>query len=404
MIHAPSAGQRFGSRIFQAVHRRNLVYNTCWEDPALDREALDFRADDRVAVITSAGCNALDYLLAGAGEVNAVDINPIQNALVELKVAALCGLDYESFFDLFGRGRSPHARAMYHDALRDRLSDEARVYWDKNIGMFAGRGWQHSFYYRGTSGLIAKLVLTDARVLHRMHDEIEDLLNASTVEEQRALYESRMRDRLWTPWLRWFLSRTLTLTLVGVPWPQRDQIVRQYPGGVSRFIRDAFEAVVCELPFRENYFWRVYLQGFYTKECCPEYLKPVNFGPLRERLSRLKIHTSTLAEFLRTTAPGVSKFVLLDHMDWMGCYDPAGLADEWDAILACARPGARVIYRSAGLKVDYLQHLSVNHRGRLTELGGILQLHPAKMAALHARDRVHTYGSFYIADLPGAAG
>ena len=40
MIHAPSAGQRFGSRIFQAVHRRNLVYNTCWEDPALDREAL----------------------------------------------------------------------------------------------------------------------------------------------------------------------------------------------------------------------------------------------------------------------------------------------------------------------------------------------------------------------------
>ena len=192
MSHAPSAGQRFGSRIFQAVHRRNLVYNTCWEDPALDREALDFRADDRVAVITSAGCNALDYLLAGAGEVNAVDINPIQNALVELKVAALCGLDYESFFDLFGRGRSPHARAMYHDALRDRLSDEARVYWDKNIGMFAGRGWQHSFYYRGTSGLIAKLVLTNARVLHRMHDEIEDLLNASTVEEQRALYESRM--------------------------------------------------------------------------------------------------------------------------------------------------------------------------------------------------------------------
>src|SRR5262245_1357505 len=134
MIHTRSAREKLNSRIFRAIHRRNLIYNTCWEDPALDRVALDLTEDDRLMVITSAGCNALDYLLAGAGEVNAVDVNPIQNSLLELKVAALCGLDYESFFDLFGRGRSPHARAMYHDALRDRLSDEARVYWDKNIG------------------------------------------------------------------------------------------------------------------------------------------------------------------------------------------------------------------------------------------------------------------------------
>ncbi len=402
MIRTPSAKERLSSRIFRAVHRRNLIYNTCWEDPALDREALEIRDDDRVAVITSAGCNALDYLLAGAGEVNAVDVNPIQNALLELKVAAVRGLDYEQFFALFGRGRAPDARAMYHDALRQQLSAVARAYWDKHIGFFAGNGWRRSFYYRGTSGLLAKLVLVNARVLHRMHDEIEALLNAATVDEQRALYEERVRDRLWTPWLSWFLSRTLTLTLVGVPWPQRDQIVRQYPGGVARFIRDAFEAVVCELPFRDNYFWRVYLQGYYTKECCPEYLKPANFGPLRERLHRLRIHTAPLASFLRSAEPGVSKFVLLDHMDWMSCHNPAGLVEEWNAILASARPSARVIFRSAGLKVDYLDHLRVDHRGRPAELGSLLRYHPDRMAALHRRDRVHTYGSFYIADLPGA--
>src|SRR6202035_5395519 len=97
--------ERINNRIFKAVHRRNLIYNTCWEDPALDRVALNLQADDRVLVITSAGCNALDYLLAGAGEVNAVDVNPIQNALLELKVAGLRALEYESFFDLFRRGR-----------------------------------------------------------------------------------------------------------------------------------------------------------------------------------------------------------------------------------------------------------------------------------------------------------
>src|SRR6516165_5411203 len=109
MARTTSAKEKLNTRIFKAVHRRNLIYNTCWEDPALDRVALNLGSDDRVLVITSAGCNALDYLLAGAGEVNAVDMNPIQNALLELKKAALESLDYDSFFSLFGKGRSPHA-------------------------------------------------------------------------------------------------------------------------------------------------------------------------------------------------------------------------------------------------------------------------------------------------------
>src|SRR6266571_4843183 len=63
------ARETINHRLFKAVHRRNLIYNTCWEDPALDRVALELGPSDRVMVITSAGCNALDYLLAGAGEV-----------------------------------------------------------------------------------------------------------------------------------------------------------------------------------------------------------------------------------------------------------------------------------------------------------------------------------------------
>ena len=49
-----------GQRFFRAVHGSQLVYNQCWEDPAVDRQALRLTRDDRVLVITSAGCNALD--------------------------------------------------------------------------------------------------------------------------------------------------------------------------------------------------------------------------------------------------------------------------------------------------------------------------------------------------------
>ena len=83
----------FNVRMFNLVHRNNLVYNTCWEDPRLDRVAMDLGAEDTVLVITSAGCNALDYALTGPKSVHAVDMNPRQNALLELKKAGIQHLD-----------------------------------------------------------------------------------------------------------------------------------------------------------------------------------------------------------------------------------------------------------------------------------------------------------------------
>lgn len=395
--------EKLSNRIFAAVHGNNLVYNTCWEDPALDRVALQFGPADRVLVITSAGCNALDYLLAGAGEVNAVDVNPRQNALLELKSAAIRTLDYPSFWELFGRGRSRQAFAMYHDAIRPALSEAARSYWDDRIHWFEGRGWRDSFYFHGTSGLVAKTLGDKARMVLGLKSALEDLLEARTVERQREVYSSEIRDRLWNPFMRWLLPRSFLMSLLGVPYPQRNEIVTQYPGGVYRFVRDCFEAVITELPFKDNYFWRVYIQGHYEPECCPEYLRPEGYARLRGGLlDRLKIHTTTVTDFLRRTEPGLTKFTLLDHMDWMAFHRPAALVEEWEALLAKTGPGARAIFRSAGLKVSFLDHLQVRTGGRTVELGSLLKYHPRLAAELHPRDRVHTYGSFYIADLPSA--
>ncbi len=91
------SGNWLGWRVFEADSRNSLIYNQCWEDPAVDRQALALTPADRVLVITSAGCNALDYALLGA-RVLAVDQNPRQNHLLELKRAGIRALDFESFF------------------------------------------------------------------------------------------------------------------------------------------------------------------------------------------------------------------------------------------------------------------------------------------------------------------
>jgi S-adenosylmethionine-diacylglycerol 3-amino-3-carboxypropyl transferase len=105
-----------------------------------------------------------------------------------------------------------------------------------------------------------------------------------------------------------------------------------------------------------------------------------------------------VTDFLRETEPGITRFVLLDHMDWMG---PRALAEEWEAILSRAAPGARVLCRSALPDVDYLHQITVRWQGRTAYLGDLLRFDRARAAELHARDRVHLYGSFHIAHLPG---
>jgi len=385
-------------RMFNLVHRHNLVYNTCWEDPRLDREALDLGPDDTVLVITSAGCNALDYALTEPRHVFTVDVNPRQNALLELKLAGIQNLDFDTFFRVFGEGRLEGARDVYHDRLRGALSEWAQKYWDRRIKFFDSK--RRTFYFRGTSGAFARMINVYADRVLKLRPWIDAILAAQTLDEQRRIYREHLRDRIWTRSMRFMMRRDTTLSMVGVPRAQRFQIENQYQGGIIKFIQDCLDAVFGELPLADNYFWRVYTTGSYTRPCCPEYLKPEGFARLKDGLAdRISVHTGTVESFLAEDDVPISRFVLLDHMDWLSDKYFAALEAEWQAILERATPGARVIWRSGGLRTDYVDRVRVTVDGRDRELGELLCYHREWAAALHRRCRVHTYGSFYIADL-----
>lgn len=393
-----SVGEWVSNRVFTLVHRHNLVYNTCWEDPRLDREALELGPDDRVLVITSAGCNALDYVLAGVQHVYAVDMNPRQNALLELKQAGIRHLDYDTFFQIFGQGHSKQIRSIYESELRGDLSPFAQQYWDKKIKRYFGG--RRTFFFRGTAGAFARLMNTYLRRMAKVGHWVDAVFEADSFEEQQRIYDEHLRDKVWTPVLRFFMGRDSTLSLVGVPRAQRQQIDSQYEGGIVQFVQDCVDAVFGQLPLADNYFWRAYTKGSYTPECCPEYLKRENFEKLKAGLvDCISTHTNTVEGFLAESDAPISRFVLLDHMDWLsGKYFPM-LEAEWQAIFRRAAPGARAIWRSGGLRTDYVDRVEIEHEGRPVRLGDQLTYHRELAEQLHQKCRVHTYGSFYIADL-----
>jgi S-adenosylmethionine-diacylglycerol 3-amino-3-carboxypropyl transferase len=164
-------------------------------------------------------------------------------------------------------------------------------------------------------------------------------------------------------------------------------------------VREAVDYIARELPMSHNYFWQLYLRGYYPRDCCPEYLKPDNFQQLKQDAAqRISAHTATVTDFLRSGRGPITKFVLLDHMDWLGAHNAAALADEWQAILARAAPSARIIFRSAHVRPWFIEQLRVVVSGGLRSLCELLRFDDALAQRLHVHDRVHTYAGFHIAE------
>lgn len=374
--------------VFHHVHGGQLIYNACWEDPRIDRELLALQPDSRVVMITSAGCNALDYLLDGPAEIHAIDVNPRQNAVLELKLALITRGDFGDLFEFFGIGSHERFRAVYR-SVRPLLSASARSFWDTKISFFDPGSLKKSFYYHGAAGMAAWLL---GGALFRAKPNIKNhalcLLDADTLAQQARVY-ALLEPKIWGKLSHWLIRQRMVMTLLGVPAPQIRLIENHYPGGLTCYVKDKLRHVMSELPARENYFWRVYMTGSYTLSCCPNYLREENLPVLAARAGRIRPRTCTVSEFLRRH-PGVySHYVLLDHQDWLAWHEPAALAEEWALIFANSRPGTRILMRSAGVDLSFVP----------AEVRARLRFFPERTEALHLTDRVGTYGSLHFAEV-----
>jgi len=385
MILFNKISTRVKKHIFSSVLSNNLVYNTCWEDPRIDRELLSINHHSNIVMLTSAGCNALDYLIDSPAEIHCIDQNRRQNALLHLKLALFKNGNRKLLNDFFAEGFHPDAHLMYLYHLRNYLPAEHRKYWDKNINYFLGRNSDESFYFKGTSGKIA-WIIKKYLIRKDIYGTIEKLLSSRTLSEQK-YYFDEIEEQFWSGFTQWLINRDTTLSLLGVPLSQRKLIEKESDDGLKGFIQKAFRRVFTQLSTSDNYFWYVYLKGSYSPNCRPNYLKNEHFNFLRNHCNRISTYTTTITDFLRDNPGQYTHFILLDHQDWMVEYNAALLEEEWKLILNNAKKGAKILFRSAGSDNNFLPDFIHDH----------VHFKPELTRSLHQRDRVGTYGSTHLA-------
>ncbi|MGD9810461.1 MAG: DUF3419 family protein, partial [Sphingobium sp.] len=171
---------------------RGLVYAQIWEDPLIDMEAMDLGPENDIVTIASGGCNMLSYLTAGPRSLHAVDLNTAHVALGKLKLAAARHLPgHAAFHRFFAQSGQRENIAAYRQHVRPHLDDITIRYWEGRdlVGRKRINAFAKNVYSRGLLGqfisaahVVAKLYRIDPR----------ELLTASSIEEQRDIFERRL--------------------------------------------------------------------------------------------------------------------------------------------------------------------------------------------------------------------
>ena len=244
-----------------------VIYNMSWEDPRIDRALLKLGPDDVMMMLTSAGCNVLDYLLEGPKKIVAVDLNPRQNALLSIKLAAIRELEYEDFFTLFARGDKDLFERVYHSQLRQHLNEDSRKFFDETGSHFFSQiMWRECLDAPHKTWRISSIL--------GLGGFIEALKDCRNMAEQRELW-SQYKGRLHTYATVVNSTRRVWAPFIGVP----DSQLSLFDGNIVQKLMDhIFENTFIA---GDNYFYYGYFFGEFTKDCCPRYLKEENFETLR---------------------------------------------------------------------------------------------------------------------------
>ena len=258
-----------------------FIYAFTWEDSRVDQRLLKIGPDDVVLCLTSAGDNLLDYLLsANPRRIHAVDLNPNQNHLLELKIAAYQALPYVEFWKLFGEGRLAGFRDVLITKLSPYMSSQACQYWLGHMDIFTS---SRGLYERGGSGNAIRLVRWLFYVFG-LRSAVVSLCQAKTLNEQRERWP-RIRRVLMSRPLHWAVIGSKFLwKAAGVPAAQISMILEDhldqdtldpvhvtladYTSGEAmwQYLVNTLDPVAREtLLSEDNYYYLLTLTGQYTR-------------------------------------------------------------------------------------------------------------------------------------------
>lgn len=370
---------------------RGLVYAQIWEDPVIDMEALDIQPDSHIVTIASGGCNVFSYLTANPKAITAVDLNPAHIALNNLKKQAALNLpDRAAFHRFFGEADTPANIEAYKTYLRPKVDDKTRSYWDSRD--YSGRrrisGFSTGFYKRGLLGRLIGFV----HFLGKLYGiDPRDILQAKDKADQRRIFDEKFAPFFDKKLLRWLVDQPAALFGFGIPPAQYDLLKVDDNQGITGALKVRLEKLACDFDIKDNFYaWQAFGRG-YGKSAdapLPPYLEAANYEAVKSRADRVEVRHANMVEYLASMpAQSLDRYIFLDAQDWM---TDEQLTALWSEVTRTAKPGSRVLYRTAAAPDVVPGHIPddlMNQWQRADQ---------AWLDDMNRRDRSSVYGAIHL--------
>ncbi len=113
-------------------------------------------------------------------------------------------------------------------------------------------------------------------------------------------------------------------------------------------LRARLEKLSCDFDLKDNYFaWQAFGRGYGRGETAPlpPYLQAANYDAVKARAGRVTMLHANMTDMLAAAEDAsFDRYIFLDAQDWMS---DAQLLALWTEVTRTARPGARVLFRTA---------------------------------------------------------
>jgi S-adenosylmethionine:diacylglycerol 3-amino-3-carboxypropyl transferase len=310
------------------VRHDYIRYANCWEDADILMAALDLKPGDRVLSIGSAGDNSFSMLCHDPELVVAVDINPVQLNLIELKKAAIIALDYHSFLRFLGF-EDCNSRWDLFLKVKKHLSPELAEYWSTRK-----KEIEDGIVYQGKFEKYFKLFYGTILPLIHSKKTIDGLFEEKSADEQEEFFNTHWNNRRWKLLFKVFFSKFVMGRLGRDP-----QFLKEVDIPVSTFILDKAKRHLSSIHCQKNYFLQFILTGKFNT-AFPHYARKDVFETIKSRIDRI-ITYQGFAEAAFKEYQRFNKFNLSNIFEYM---NPEIFRSVSENLVDNGQPGSRYAY------------------------------------------------------------
>jgi len=255
-------------------------YSTVWEDYRCVQHIIQDQKVESILIIASGGENIFNLLALNDASICAFDANPIQIALVEIKMNAM---------QLFGRDKYLSFLGLNNEYDRSELFAEYESEYGPIPASFYPKIHEYGLMLFGRlEGFLFEWSQQFKNMVDRSFFEI---LECSDLERQKELFDQYMTEDIKDSFLRYFDAKN-----VGENGRHPD-MYNYVEVDEARELWNRFRYACTELPVRGNFYLEFFLSGKMGRFGLPIYLSNVeNYERTRKRLNKVQLHTGRLDE------------------------------------------------------------------------------------------------------------